>query len=275
MDETCGPDDAPRLAGEACRAGAGLIVVSGGDGTVGGVLSGLPSNPPPILVAPAGTENVLARCLGLRANVVALWEAFRRWQVVEIDLAQCNGRRFMIVLGAGFDGEVVRRLVEGRRGNISYRSYVGPIWRTLREFTHPHLTVEADGERVFDDRGLVILGHLPRYALGLRILSRANWRDGLLDVVALPCRGTMDLIAHSLRTLVGRHLTAPGVVYRQARQVRISSPVPVPYQMDGEFGGWLPVGIDVLPNRARFLAAPGRFSMNSPSADVLTDAGRA
>lgn len=255
------PGDAEHFARAACASGCDLIVAGGGDGTVrevaaglrGGLTSGLRKIAPPVLIAPAGTENVLARCLGLAPDENVLAGALRDWDLVELDTGECNGRPFVVVLGVGFDAEVVCKLAGGRRGHISYWDYLAPIWTTLLHYHHPRIVVEADGDVVFDDCGLAILGHLPRYALGLRVLERADPRDGRMDVIAFRCDGAASLLRHAVRVVMGTHVNAPGVVYRQARHVRIRSAAPVPYEIDGDPGGLLPIDVRVSPLKVTFL----------------------
>ena len=42
-------------------------------------------------------------------------------------------------------------------------------------------------------------------------------------------------------------------ITRRVRRVRIVSDMPVPYQLDGDPGGFLPLNIEVLPNRLTML----------------------
>ena len=94
-----------------------------------------------------------------------------RGTAVRHDVGVLNGRDFMIVCGIGFDARVVERLAAVRRGHIGYRHYVGPLWHTFRHHEFPPLNVEADGQPLFEGRGMVFVGIQPRYSLGLRLLA--------------------------------------------------------------------------------------------------------
>jgi len=249
---TTAPGDACRLACDAARAGVNLVIVAGGDGTVSEVVCGLrdatdpaprdpaptsaprdpaPSSPPhrdlstmpPVLIAPRGTENVLAKYLGLRLDGDALADAALNGREQEIDIGLCNGRPFMLVAGVGFDAEVVRRVHAARGRHLDYSAYVWPLWRTFWSYRHPAICVDVDGQRVFEGPGLAIAGNIPRYAMGLRLLRDARPDDGLLDVCIFAVRTRRGLIRHAVRAALARHVGQPDVVYRQGRVVRIAA----------------------------------------------------
>ncbi len=250
---TKGPEDATRLAGEGCSAGACLIVVVGGDGTANEVVGGLSRDRPPVLLVPFGTENLLARYLGLTRDPLRLLSVVRDRREVGLDVGKMNGRQFLLVGGIGFDAEVVRRLRERRRGHITHGDYFWPTWRAFWSYEQPQVHVEADGATIFDGQGLVFVGNIPRYALGLRILSRATPSDGLLDVCALECSWQGPLFRHALNVLARRHRGARGVVYRQARRICVESKARVDIELDGEWVGSLPAVFETDGQRVRFL----------------------
>ena len=189
----------------------GLLIV-GGDGTVNEVLQGLAGRSIPFVILRTGTENLLARELNMPTDIEDLAATLMQGDARPIDVATANGRRLAAVAGVGFDAECVERMERIRRGHITRWSYFWPIWHTFWGHRFPRLRVEIDGARVFDDRGLVILGVIGRYARNLRILRDARWDDGLLDVAVFPCDSRWDLAVHALRVLLRRHVGRGGVI---------------------------------------------------------------
>ncbi|MFH1419597.1 MAG: diacylglycerol kinase family protein [Planctomycetota bacterium] len=251
--ETAKPGDARAAAAQSCRDGCDVLIVAGGDGTINEAVRGLVDESPPILIVPMGTENILAKYLGLPTDCAGLLEVLREGRSVQLDVATRNGDRFLLVAGVGFDAQVVREVSRVRKGHISYFSYLGPLWRTFWSYRHPRLRVDCDGEPIFDGEGLVLLGNVPRYAMGLRVLSRAVPDDGLIDACVFECPRRVSLLRHALNVLLRRHPGRPGVVYRQAKTVRVASDEQVPVEVDGEVGGWLPAEFTITETRARFL----------------------
>jgi len=252
---TTRPGDAQRTAADAPSDTRAILAV-GGDGTVREVAAGLAGRDIPLAVFPAGTENIVARHFRMPTDPAAIANLILHARPISHDVGVLNGRDFLIVCGVGFDARVVERLAAVRKGNISYLTYAGPLWRTFWQDEFPSLTIEADGQLLFEGRGLVLIGIQPRYSLGLRILARAAHDDGYLDVCVFPCARRTALVGHALRVSLGRHIERGGVVYSKCRAVNISSPDRVPIQCDGDPAGTLPARLEIRPSALRLLAPP-------------------
>jgi len=199
-------------------------------------------------------------------------DVLRTGQVVDCDIGIANGRNFLLIIGVGFDGEVVRRLSSSRTGHISHLSYFWPIWRTFWEHDFPRMRIVADGEEIFDDFGLAFIGNISRYAVGLRICRDAVFDDGLLDLVVFSCRQQTHLVLHAAWTLLRRHPLKGNVTYRRFRSVRIETDPPVVCQVDGDLGPMTPLEVSVSKARIKLLIPtrrPGRFAWPWRGGDIL------
>ncbi len=254
---TC-PGDATRYAA-SIRDEADMVISWGGDGTAREVASGLVGSNTPMLVCPAGTENLFAKELRIPSHPQRLAGIVAAGRTVECDLGIVNGRDFLMIIGVGFDGEVVRRLTAVRRGHITHLSYFWPIWRTFWEHDYPRMRVVADGEEIFDDFGLAFVGNISRYAVGLRICRDASFDDGLLDLVVFTCQEQTALVLHAAWTLLRRHPLKGNVIYRQFRNARIETDRPTPSQTDGDVGPNCPLDISVHPGKLRLLVPPSQL----------------
>lgn len=256
---TRGPGDAARLSAAApddCRA----VIAAGGDGTCREVAEGLIGRDLPMVAAPGGTENLVAKHFGYRARAAALAATILHGQPTPCDVGIANDRKFLLLLGVGFDAQAVHCLASARRGHITHLSWVGPIAHTLMTHRFPPVRVVADGNCLHEGGGLVFVGVIPRYAVGLRILPHAVCDDGLLDVCILPCRSRFQLIGYALRTALRRLDRHPNVIYKRCRTVRVESAsgCDVPAQLDGDPAGRLPVDCSIIPRAVRFLVPPSQ-----------------
>lgn len=119
---TRGPEDATRYV-RGLEGKASAVLVWGGDGTVNEVANGLIGTDVPILPCRAGTENLLAKQLKIPRDPRKIIDILLEGQIVDCDVGLVNGRNFMMIIGIGFDGEVVRRLTAVRSGHISHLTY--------------------------------------------------------------------------------------------------------------------------------------------------------
>ncbi len=225
-----------------------MVVVAGGDGTVREVAHGLEGSDKPLLVIPCGTENLLANELGLDCQFSTIIDTFENGTVCPLDIASANGRCFTSIVGFGFDGKVVHRVNSARKGHIDYSNYFWPLWRTFWDYHFDSMKVEVDGQQVFDGPGLIFVGNISRYAIGLQILQRSDYSDGLLDVCIYQCKHKRQLMKHSVVTVFKRHLNSKNVFYHQGRNVVVTSESPnIQTEIDGDPGPELPIEIKVMP----------------------------
>jgi len=254
---TAGPGDASRIARVRGRK-YDLVVAAGGDGTVREVADGLARSHVPMTIFPAGTENLFAKEMSIVPNLEQFVQTIKWGRRVIIDMAQVNGRHYLLLSGVGFDAEVLLHLNRFRTGNITHLTYFWPIWRTFREYGFPAITVEADDEILLrNGRGMVFVSNIPRYAVGLRICKNAKYDDGLLDVCIYLCEHQTELLGHAWRTVKGTHLEHPKVIYRQVKRVKVTSDYPVPLETDGDPAGCLPAEYNVIPRAMHVLLPPG------------------
>jgi YegS/Rv2252/BmrU family lipid kinase len=245
------------------RKEAGAVVAWGGDGTVNEIANALAGWDVPLLVTPAGTENLLAKELRMPRHPKELAGLLKDGRKMPCDLGVINGQTFHSILGVGFDAEVVRRLSVNRTGHISHLSYFWPIWRTFWEHDFPQMRIDADGEKVFSGRGLAFVGNISRYATGLRVCRDAKFDDGLLDLVVFECHAQVSLVLHAAWTLLRRHPLKGNVIYRPARQIRIETEKPMECEMDGDVGPRSPLDISVSPDRIQLIvpSRPNRWTL--------------
>lgn len=254
---TQGPGDATRLAREAPDDAHAVIAV-GGDGTCRDVACGLLNRPTPMMVIPAGNENILAKYIRSKASIDQIVETLIADRTEPYDVGTINSNPFLLMTGVGFDAEAVQRVTTVRKGHISYLTYTKPLWQTFWDHQFPRLRVHVDEELVFEGHGLAFVGVMPRYAIGLRLLANAQHNDGLLDICVMSCQSKLQLVGLSMSAALGRHTRRAGVVYRKGACVRIDSPdsAQVPCQTDGDIAGHLPIDCGVLPGALRLRVHP-------------------
>jgi len=256
VHRTQGPGDARRLARETPRT-ARCVVSLGGDGTHREVLSGLAGGPVPLCVVPFGTENVLAKTLGLGGTVRETTRLIQQGRPVPMDVARAGDHPFIMFAGIGFDAEVTRDVHHKRTGPIVRAAYYGPVLRRWWRYGFPPITVTVDGRLLSDDGGIVFVLNTPFYGDGLRLAPRAVGDDGLLDVVCFRTRSRWHMLMHYVRARLGRHLNHPLVVYGRGKRIDISCDErSLPVQTDGDLMGETPLSFSLTPRAVRVLVRP-------------------
>ena len=229
------------------------LVGAGGDGTtaalVNGTLEGMP-----ITVLPAGNSNLLARYFGLSKDPASVCQTICDGTTIQVDAGSANGRVFLLMAGCGFDAAVVERVHQQRAGHVNDRKYIQAILGAMWSYPYPEIQVHwqnQDGEAAEPPASARwwFAFNLPCYAGRLRVVPQADGFDGQLDVLGLRRGGSVFALGY-LAAVVGRfHQRLPGCTLRRAGRLRLTSGVAVPYQLDGDPGGELPLELQVLPAR--------------------------
>jgi diacylglycerol kinase (ATP) len=238
------------------------IVAAGGDGTIRLVAERTPPGTP-LLVLPLGTENLLARYLELNADPAQLTRIVAEGLTVPFDAGSANGRLFSLMAGCGFDAEVVRRLHRSRRGHIHHLSYAKPILDAIRKYDYPELRVyyapanAPDGAELTSELAArwVFVVNLPRYAGGLSFAPQASGTDGLLDLCTFKEGSLFYGLVYLGGVMLGQHEGMQDFTRMQTRRLRVEAADHVPYQLDGDPGGELPVEISIEPRRLTLLVS--------------------
>ncbi len=243
------------------------VVAAGGDGTAAAVATRVSSNVP-IWLFPLGTENLLARYWGMTTDPELTVASITRMKTRAMDAGFANGRLFLIMVGVGFDAEVVRRVHSQRTGHIRRYHYYLPIIRTifsyrfprLRLVEHaPNLVVEKSSDKTSEvhEAAWYFLLNLPRYASALDIAPDARGDDGLIDICGFRHGGLLRGLYYFARLRTGTHATLSDFTHRRSASFRIESASSeasnVSYQLDGDWGGYLPLEIESLPGRLRVI----------------------
>jgi YegS/Rv2252/BmrU family lipid kinase len=230
---------------------ADLVVSVGGDGTLREVFDGLVDPDVVVGAVPMGTANVLSLDLGLPRDVDGALEVMAGRKTVAIDLAQANGHVSFLVTGVGLDGMTVREVERRRDGPITKWSYPSAILRALREYEQPRLRVELEGERVKGEYGLVLISNIVNYGGFLKLCPDRKLDDGRYEVFLFEDAAPRHLIATAVRgALTG---LAGHVRMELAREARVTSDEPVPYQVDGDYRGETPLEFAVTDRQVRLL----------------------
>ncbi|HEY5954663.1 MAG TPA: diacylglycerol kinase family protein, partial [Terrimicrobiaceae bacterium] len=236
---TSSPGDAQALAARAVAQGYGTIVAAGGDGTINEVVNGIAGNDVRFGILPVGTMNVFATELGIPQN-----DLVKAWRVIEaglcrvVDLPRANHEYFVQLAGVGLDAEVVRQTTPDSKKVLGPMSYLLTLAQVAAR-QPPKIHIEpVDGAP--REGSFVLVGNGRFYGGPFVLFKDARLDDGLLDVLVFQNQSHWDLIRYFQAIVFGNHPALPDVEYFQSRGLRLTSPEPVPVEIDGELTGFLP-----------------------------------
>jgi len=252
------------VVAEATAAGAEILAIHGGDGTVHRVLSALvvqlgggdpgphlrELHVPHIMVLRAGTVNIVAGNIGAPADGARRLRRLLKVRAEggtpetrELALTVVNGQHAGFIFGTGAIPRTMDAYYEGGDASIWKSAKVigrGVVSTVVGGAFAGHLfrrdpyTVTVDGEIwPGDGWGAVCAGTVPRMALGFAPFYTVRQDTGHLHVVAIRCdTRTIGTTVHNL--WLGRPNDREGFQEGSAQEVCLEGPDPIPFNMDGD-----------------------------------------
>ena len=197
--------------GVRCRAiaerGDALLIVGGGDGTIGSAASALVGTETRLGVLPLGTLNHFARDLGLPTDLNEAAKVIAAGNQRRVDVAEMNQRIFINNSAIGLYPLMVidRDLQRRRLGRSKRLAMLVASLRTLWRFGHRRLTLTVNEEheaRV--DTPLLFVGNND-YRIDLGAPGKRERLDGgELCVMVMRQKTRRGMIAASIRALFDR-----------------------------------------------------------------------
>jgi YegS/Rv2252/BmrU family lipid kinase len=252
--ETNAPGHAELIARNADPATVDLIAAAGGDGTINEIVNGLRGKSIALGIIPLGTANVLADEIGLKRSASAVAGALAHGPLRPIHLGEANGRRFVMMAGAGFDADVVDGVSLALKKKLGAFAYV---WKTATlAFTDSFagFDVMIDGATFRTTSAVICNGR--HYGGPFVAAPAAAITDDSLHVILLKGRGWFSVLRYGAALVVGLLPRLPDVEIVPGRNISIAANGARPVQADGDIITRLPLqaGVAAEPLRLAFPA---------------------
>ncbi len=252
----------PGQAEKAAAAFDGDILISfGGDGTFNEILNGADTGRHSFAVIPAGTGNVLAKELRMPLHPLKAADAVVNGKILEYDVGIANGRRFAFACGAGLDAHIVRLLHGERTGNITQFHYLPYLLKNLLAAPDWEIRTDVDGKLLSSRANMVCTGNTRSYGGPVELTPCADPSDGQIDVTCMRAHSLLDLPALSLAALTRGLACCSHALCARGKTVRLTaSRGEIPYHIDGDFAGTLPLAISFAKQKMRIIGAAAGYA---------------
>jgi diacylglycerol kinase (ATP) len=214
---------------------------------------------------PSGTRNVLARSLGMSQDITANCNNLVRSNPKKIDVLTATvtssepytkssklvTRVFLNAAEIGVGAEIIDRSKKIRtRIKSRFLSTVASIFVTLPTYESNLSEIFLDGarEKIRSEMTMAVVANGKFLGGGFKAAPRADFSDGLLDVVILKNSGSFKMLDDLVNLKEGDYSTEDDIIYKQAKTVSITSKERnVTVAVEGEPIGILPATFQVLP----------------------------
>lgn len=262
--ETTIEDPGAEVTREAVRAGAGMVFVAGGDGTVRSVSQGMRDSGAALALLPSGTGNLLARNLGVpvantaEAIAIGFTGRTRNIDLGIATLSRVDGtieeHGFVVMAGMGIDADIMANTNETLKKTVGWLAYVDAGIRVIPDARPFRIRYQLDDKPQHSAHvSTILFGNCGTLTGGLEMMPDAIVDDGLLDVAVLQPKGTLGWLevwrklrwenGFLRRSSMGRKIikatsgSASTITYLRSAGITVSLDKPRDVELDGdEFG---------------------------------------
>jgi diacylglycerol kinase (ATP) len=266
---TTGPNDATEIAKTAVRASRPVVVAVGGDGTLNEVVNGFFHNGAPLptttklAMLPLGTGGDFRRTMRIPLDHRAAVEVLKTGVTRRIDAGSVTyqaydgstqQRHFINIADAGFGGDVVYRVNNGRK-LLGSATFTAASLRTLLTWKNKPMNVTIDGVSHDVVASMVAIANCQYFGGGMRMAPTASPTDGVFDVIVVGDAGKIEFIRGLGTIRSGTHLDEhnPKIQIQYGKRISITSPKTVRIDLDGEQPGTLPALFEIQPSAIEFI----------------------
>ena len=211
-----------------------VVVSVGGDGTINEVINGVPDFKIPFGMIPIGTGNDFARtCCVPHDSIEEAIQILLNHDVKNIDVGEVNGRKFVNVLGMGFEGQANwnGRKIDFIKGAFRY---ILAIIYTLIAYKRIPMKLTLDKKILDDDIYLVSIGNGWNVGGGLQLTPKAKLDDGVFDICYVKKITRWRVITKFSKLSNGTIADLDEIEIFQAKHIKVESSEYIPFHFDGE-----------------------------------------
>ena len=222
---------------------ANVVVVSGGDGTLNGVIDGLISggHKTPIGYIPAGSTNDFANSIGLPKSIMECVDVVINGKPQAVDIGSFNGRYFSYVASFGAFTSTTYTVPQNIKNIMGHSAYVMAGVKELAHIKpiHARVTLEKGTPDEQVHEGDYVLGGVcnSRSIGGIVNLQKldVDMNDGLMEVILI--RMPKDLIELSdiTSSILGGSFKSHQIEKYSVHKVTFELDENVHWTLDGEY----------------------------------------
>lgn len=267
---TAEPLSAQKEAQRCAEDGFELIVAAGGDGTINEVINGIAplKNRPKVAVLPAGTTNDLARALQIPKDLVQAAKVIEGNETIRMDVGRADFqdtcKYFINIAAAGSLTELTYEVSPELKSIFGPLAYFVKGAEMLPTTKAMDLCIDFE-DREFNDKATLLFISLTNSVGGFEKLAMDTvYGDGLFTVIVLKEVAAVEIV-NIIRQIMtnGAHTNHPKIIYKKMSKLNVySADGPrVSINLDGEYGGQMPVTFVALKQHIEFVVDPKKLRL--------------
>jgi diacylglycerol kinase (ATP) len=230
----------------------------GGDGTLGAVIRGIAGSKVRLGIIAAGTENDIAKCLGIPDDLKEACALIASGHTRNLDLGQISTTKrkkfyFMMMTAIGLTATIFPMIKEIPKGN--YLGIKDAVTTFLKFKSKPRVYLTLDDESKIEvETMLVTIANTPLIGLKNLVAPDASIDDGLLDISVYPGFSKTEVLSYFARTKDDHSIPDGSIQRYRAKKIKVKTSPKLDIAAEGILLGKGTAWIKVLPGALHVIA---------------------
>ena len=261
-----------KIARKAIKDKYKIVIAMGGDGTIEAVMRGMVGSKAHLGILPSGTENNIAKSLGIPSDLEAACALIVSGDTLKLDMGQVTntkGKKFfffeMATIGiAAAVYPTANKVIHGKLSNIK-----AAVLTFLNQETRPTVFLTLDDDSKLEvETMMVMVSNTPILGKNFLVAPQASLQDGLLDISVYPGFSKAELLSYYAAVMDGGVSANEKVGHYQARKIKVKASPQLDVMADGISLGKGTVTIRARAASLRIITTEKNLGMGIPGKDA-------
>ncbi len=265
-------EEATPAARRAVKKGYKVVVAMGGDGTIEAVMRGLIGSKTRLGIIPSGTENNIAKSLGIPTDLEEACALIASDSTLKLDIGQVKTKKgkkfnFFELATVGLSAAIYPDANKVANGKLSHLKDMAVTF--FHQKTKPKVSLTFNDESKDEvETMLVLVSNTPLFGINFNAAPQASVQDGLLDIAVYPEFNKVELLHYYASIMDGGYSGEKRVHHYQARKLKIKTSPKLDVMADGVALGKGTVTIKVVPGALRVITQLEKPGVENPAKDT-------
>ncbi len=249
------PEDGAEGLTRRYARGKDLIIIAGGDGTIGEVIKGmcLEELQIPIGIIPTGTVNDLARVHKIPLDAKKAIGRIDAENTYSSDMIKMNDTYAGYLIALGSFMTAFAKIGSGMKSKIGRFAYLFAGINMLLKLKKYKVNIKTDNEEFETDAHLTIVTTMSSVGSLTRLIENAEIDDGLLHIINIEPVNLVEAVHIMFLAVTGKIADHPKVNYLISENVEISAIGLKDMNIDGDLHDYADASITVMKRRITLL----------------------
>jgi YegS/Rv2252/BmrU family lipid kinase len=264
-------EEATPVARRASKNGYKIVIAMGGDGTIEAVMRGMVGSKARLGIIPAGTENNIAKSLGIPTDIEEACALIASDNTLKLDVGHVKTRKgkkfvFFEMATIGLSATIypdANKVASGKYSRIKATALT-----FFHQETKPKIYLTFNDEsKIAVETMLVMVSNTPIFGKNFMVAPGASLHDGLLDISTYPDFSKAELLRYYAAVMDEGYSGDKKAQHYQARKIKVKASPKLDVMADGVALGRGTVTIKVLPGALCVITTEKSMGMESSHKD--------